>query len=74
METIYVLNPGNVISKDGSEEHFVTSENLIQLYGLDSKRHTYMVSEAFYYYNWSGSRPKKVIHLYPLASGNYKKI
>jgi hypothetical protein len=74
METIYVLHPGIVISRADGERHYVTAKALIELYGLDSRRHTYMDRDAFHQFARNCRSEKKIIHLYPLANGDYKRV
>ena len=57
----YAIHPGYVVSKFDGDEHYITFDQLIKLYGLDRKQ----------CFRWD-ERQGDSIHLYPKYSGEYK--
>lgn len=67
MEKRYLVCPGEVISKNDSEEHFVSATALISLYKVDRREciiQNYAIPEKRY--------PKNLIRLRPKENGKYE--
>lgn len=66
----YAVHPGRVISRSDSQEHFITGQQLIQLYGLPPAE-TKVITEQDEArgLTWDGLK-----HFYPRMDGNYTKL
>ena len=60
----YVVHPGWITSKNDGDRHFVSSNALVRLYGVNP-------SECMIKYPTSAPAPEGMIHLYPDYSGEY---
>ena len=61
----YVLHPGFVSSAFDSDEHFVSSDHLVKLYGVSMADCVIDTEPEFT--TWDES----MVHLYPRYDGNY---
>ena len=63
----YLICPGNVISKKDGDEHYISAQQLIQLYGVNPKECKIInsVEEA------AGLRGSEYIVLSPRYNGDY---
>jgi hypothetical protein len=65
---MFVLHPGEIISKNDGDTHFIDSRHLIACYGLHTR------GEEILTYDPLKNYPTDAIHLYPLHEGNYLEV
>jgi len=66
----FLLCPGKITSITDGEEHFIGSRQLLNLYKIDKRKHTFCDMFA----NGDVEFDESWIRLYPLEDGNYDEV